>query len=247
MEIRTSRFELRTEDGSMPVFRAEPQEGGRWPAVVVLMEAFGLNRHIESVAERLAREGYVTAAPDLYYREETRSAGYDQLDRALALMGTLDDEKVVRDLEALVSSLAGDPKVDGDRIGVTGFCMGGRIAFLVACRDSRIRAAVPFYGGGITASRSGTGKAPLDYAPELRSPMLLFFGGRDPFIPLDEVERIRARLSELGKDAEVVVYPDAPHGFFCDDRNTYRPDAAADAWRRMLEFFAKHLGARPGG
>jgi carboxymethylenebutenolidase len=124
--------------------------------------------------------------------------------------------------------------------------MGGRVTFLAACNNSAIKAAVPFYGGGIAAvmqSSDRTPIPPLDYAEKLQAPMLLFFGEKDAFIPLDQVHKIKSRLAELGKDAETVVYPGADHGFFCDERPSFNAEAAQDAWRRLLTFFAKHLRA----
>ena len=125
------------------------------------------------------------------------------------------------------------PEVDRDRIGVTGFCMGGRISFLTACKNADIKAAAPFYGGGIGGL--------LDQAPKITCPMLLFFGDQDPFIPNEEVDKIKTTLANLKKQAEVVVYPGAPHGFFCNERDSYRPDAAKNAWERLKTFLAKHL------
>ena len=245
MQIDAQRVSVPVHDGRMPAYLVRPVEDGAFPAVVVVMEAFGLNRHIESVAERLAREGYVTLAPDLYHRISPNTVvGYDNLPEAIRLLTTLADEDVVRDMGAAIAFLQGEPTVRADRIGVTGFCMGGRITFLVACRNPAVKAAVPFYGGGIASVMQPgekTPKAPLDYAADLQAPMLLFFGENDPFIPLEDVKKIESRLRELGKQAEVVVYPGAPHGFFCDERDSYRPEAAKDAWERMLRFFAAHL------
>ena len=129
--------------------------------------------------------------------------------------------------------LQGQDFVRGDRIGVTGFCMGGRISFLTACNNSQVKASAPFYGGGIGGL--------LDQASKIACPMLLFFGDQDPFIPNEEVANIKATLARLKKTAEVVVYPGAPHGFFCNERDSYRPDAAKDAWERLKTFLAKQL------
>ncbi len=245
METAGTMVKIPVNGESMPAYLVEPRGAGPYPAVIVVMEAFGLNQHIKNVAERLAREGYVTLAPDLYHRVSPNTVvGYDNLPEAIRLLTSLRDEDIVRDMNAAVAFLQNMPNVKRDRIGVTGFCMGGRVAFFTACRNNAIRAAVPFYGGGIGSvmqPSDKTPKAPLDYADELQAPMLLFFGEADPFIPMDEVRRIESRLRELGKQAEVVVYPGAPHGFFCDERDSYRPDAAADAWKRTLEFFARHL------
>jgi carboxymethylenebutenolidase len=244
MEITSRMVEVSGEGGSMPAFLAQPSGAGKPAAVVVVQEAFGLNGHIKDVAARIAREGYFTLAPDLYYREANGVVGYDNLPEAIRLMTSLWDDKIVKDMDAAIAYLQQQPFVRADRIGVTGFCMGGRITFLTACLNPAVKAAVPFYGGGIgSVMQPGerTPKAPLEYAERLTAPMLLLFGENDPFIPLDEVERIKQRLAELGKEAETVVYPGAPHGFFCDERESYRADAAADAWRRLLRFLERHL------
>lgn len=226
----------------MPAVLARPTDDGSYPAVIVVHEAFGPNAHISDVAARLAGEGYVTLAPDLYYREQ-KGAGYDDLQEAIRLMMTLRDDTIVQDMAAAITYLQQQPFVRAERIGVMGFCMGGRIAFLTACLNPAVKAGVPFYGGGIASMTqpSTATRAPLDCAERLTAPLLLFFGENDAFIPRDEVDRIRERLAALGKDATIVVYPGAPHGFFCDQRDAYRPDAARDAWQRLLEFFACRL------
>jgi|ERR1700687_1378008 len=246
MEITSGMVQVPAPDGAMSAFQARPAGDGKFPAVIVVQEAFGLNAHIKDVAARIAREGYATLAPDLYYREKNSVVGYDNLQEAIRLMMGLSDDKIVKDMGAAISYIQQQPFVRADRIGVTGFCMGGRVSFLTACLNSAVKAAVPFYGGGIASVMQPgerTPKAPLEYADQLKAPMLLFFGEKDGFIPLAEVERIKARLAELKKDAEVVVYSGADHGFFCNERPSYHPQAAKDAWDRLLKFFAKHLKA----
>jgi carboxymethylenebutenolidase len=228
----------------MPVYVAAPVDPGPHPAIVVVMEAFGLNDHIKDVTSRLAGEGYVAVAPDLYYREPNRVAGYDNLPDAIRMMTSLWDSKTLSDIDAVVSFLQKQPNVKGDRIGMTGFCMGGRITFLTACNNLAIKAAVPFYGGGIATVMQPSDRtpiAPLEYADKLQAPMMLFFGGKDAFIPLEQVAKIRTRLADLGKDVETVVYQEADHGFFCDARASYNAVAAKDAWGRMSRFFSRHL------
>lgn len=233
METNTSMVKIQAADGQMAAFLARPSGAGRHPTVIVVMEAFGLNDHIKDVARRIAAEGYVALAPDVYYRQPDNVVGYDQLPEAIRLMSSLQDDKIVADMAAVVTYLQSQDFVRGDRIGVTGFCMGGRISFLTACKNADIKASAPFYGGGIGGL--------LDQAPKISCPMLLFFGDQDPFIPNDEVEKIKTTLADLKKNAEVVVYPGAPHGFFCNERDSYRPDNAQDAWQRLKTFFAKHL------
>lgn len=246
MEITSGMVQVPATDGSMSAFAARPTAAGKYPAVIVVQEAFGLNAHIKDVAARLAREGYATLAPDLYYREQGAVVGYDNLPEAIRLMMGLWDDKIVKDMDAAISYLQQQPAVRGDRIGVTGFCMGGRVTFLTACLNPTVKAAVPFYGGGIASVMQPgerTPKAPLEYTDKLAAPMLLFFGEDDAFIPLNQVDTIKHRLAALKKNAETVVYPGAPHGFFCEERDSYRADAAKDAWTRLLKFFGQHLKA----
>jgi carboxymethylenebutenolidase len=149
------------------------------------------------------------------------------------MMMALKDDDVVADVAAAVAELQRRPEVRADRIGITGFCMGGRVSYLVACAlPDEIKAAVPYYGGGI----------PVERTPTLQAPVLAFFGENDPYIPLDHVEKLRAEARRTGKNVEIVVYPKAPHGFFCEERDSYRADAAADAWKRTLAFLKTHLG-----
>ena len=246
MEVTSGMVHVQAEAGAMSSFVARPAAGGSYPGIIVVQEAFGLNQHIKDVAARLAGEGYVTLAPDLYYRESGAVVGYDNLPEAIRLMSGLSDDKVVKDMGAAISYLQQQPAVRADRIGVTGFCMGGRITFLTACVNPAVKAAVPFYGGGIGSvmqANERTPKAPLEYADTLTALLLLFFGENDPFIPLDEVEKIKGRLAALHKTAETIVYPGAPHGFFCNERDSYRADASKDAWERLLKFFGQHLKA----
>lgn len=235
MDVTSSMVSIDAAAGKMASFLARPQSKEKLPAVVVVMEAFGLNDHIKDVAKRIAAEGYVALAPDMYYRQKDAVFGYDNLPGAIGAMTSLTDDNIVADMRAALGYLHGSDFVRADRIGMTGFCMGGRITFLSACRLDGIAAAAPFYGGGIGGH--------LDQAQSIKAPLLLFFGDQDPFIPNDEVDRIRTRLAELKKVAEVKLYAGAPHGFFCNERDSYRPEAAQDAWRRLKDFFATHLKA----
>ena len=229
-----ARIEVPTAAGAMPAFIARPSGEAPAAAVLVIMEAFGLNAHIEDVARRIAAEGYVALAPDLYWRGGTgRAVRYDQLPEAIALMQSLRDDEVVADVGGAIAYLERQPFVRADRVGITGFCMGGRVTFLAACElPDKIKAAAPFYGGGI----------PIEKTAKLRAPVLAFFGEDDPFIPLDAVEALKAELARHKKQAEVVVYPEAPHGFFCNERDSYRAEAARDAWERTKAFLAANLG-----
>ena len=230
MDVHTEMIETA---GGMPAYLARPKDGGRGPAILVIQEAFGLNDHIKDVTRRVAAEGYTALAPDMFWRGgKGRAVKYDDLPAAIGMMQQLKDDEVVADLRGAIAWLEKQPFVRADRIGITGFCMGGRISYLAACEiPDKIRAAVPFYGGGI----------PVDKTAKLRSPVLAFFGEKDAFIPLDSVETLKAEAKKHGKQVEVVVYPGADHGFFCNERASYQAAAAKDAWERLKKFFAAHL------
>ena len=236
MEIRTSQVQVKTPDGVMPAYLAEPTAPGRHPAVIVVMEAFGLNHNIEEISRRIAGEGYVALAPDVYYRWPDNKARYDELPKAIGLMQKLDDKKIVADVGAALDFLAARPNVNAAKTGITGFCMGGRISFLVAEElPDRIAASAPFYGGGIAGL--------LGKADRIKAPLQLFFGDRDAFSPQDQVKAIDAKLRELKKSYKLENYAGADHGFFCNERASYNEKAASDAWTKLRAFFKQHLAA----
>jgi len=239
MNVRGEMVQIGASDGAMSAYVSRPEGSGPFPGVLVIIEAFGLNQHIKGVADRIAREGYVALAPDLYYRSPDGVAAYDDLPKALQLMGALSDAKIVADVGAALAWLKDQPGVRKERVGITGFCMGGRTSFLAACHLP-VQAAAPFYGGGIGRSfqtSERTPHPPIDDAAGIQCPMVLFYGDKDAFIPLDEVELVKSRLQQLGKQAEVVLYPGADHGFFCEERPSYHAPAAQDSWKRLLKLF----------
>jgi len=247
MEIRTESLTLRTADGEMPVHLAAPVAGGPYAAVIVIMEAFGLNGHIKAVAERIAREGYVTVAPDLYHRFGSPIVAYDDIPKAIDYLKRLDDARVTAEVHACVGALTARKDVRADRIGITGFCMGGRVAFLAAAQlPDDVKAAVSFYGGGIAADQP---TAPINQADRIKAPVLALWGETDGMIPLDQVRRVGETMKRLGKTFEDKVYPGAGHGFFCDERASYHAASAQDAWTRLMAWFARYLGraAAPPG
>jgi carboxymethylenebutenolidase len=226
----------------MDAFVALPGASERASAVIVAQEAFGVNDHIRGICRRLAGEGYVAIAPELYHR---RGRGlvfrYDDYESVRPLILDLTNEGIESDLRTALGYVRSLPSVAGGRVGAVGFCMGGFVAFLAACRAG-VAAAACFYGGGIVRQRPGARMRPLlPEAERIDCPILCVFGAEDASIPLEEVETLRRRLDELGKRAEVVAYPGAGHGFFCDERPSYSPEAAADAWRRTLEMLAEAL------
>jgi carboxymethylenebutenolidase len=236
MEIEQTEVIIPTPDGKMPAILYTPVEDQRQPAIMVLMEAFGLTQHIREVAARIAKEGYVVIAPDLYYRElPNNKFGYNELESARAMMWRLDFGKPMEeDIEAALTYLKSRPDVYPDKVGLTGFCLGGGLTFFAACKlSNKIAAAAPFYGMVLDEW--------IDAVKNIEVPVYLFFGGADPFIPLERIQQIDSRFKELKKDYQLKIYPDADHGFFCHERSSYNSLAAEDAWGELISFFRKHL------
>jgi carboxymethylenebutenolidase len=245
MEITTERVRVPLPGGgTMGGYLARPKDGGPRPAVLVFMEIFGINPHIRDVTERVAREGYVALAPDFFHRSGPGvEYGYDEAGFAggMKLLGALRADEMIGDVQAALAFLRARKDVRGDRIGAMGFCIGGHMTYLVAC-ETDVRAAASFYGGGIAAPQGPGGQpSTLGRTAKIKGKLLCLFGEKDGFIPLDQVDAIRAALEAAKVRHEVVVYPGADHGFFCDQRATYQEQAAKDAWERVKKLFREEL------
>jgi carboxymethylenebutenolidase len=245
MEITTERISIPLAGGgTMGGYLARPPGAEARPAVLVFMEIFGVNSHIREVVERVGREGYVALAPDYFHRTGPGvEYGYDDAGfaKGMKLLGALRADEMIADAKAALAWLRTRKDVRGDRIGAMGFCIGGHMTYLVAC-ETDVRAAASFYGGGIAAP-SGPGGAPstLGRSGKIRGRILCLFGAKDAFIPQTQVDAIRAELAKQKRKHEVVVYPGADHGFFCDQRASYQKAAAEDAWKRVKQLFAEEL------
>ncbi len=230
--------EIETPGGPMPIFEAEP-DGEPRGAVVVVQEAFGVTSHIETIARRLAREGYHAVAPALFHRQGSPVLSYEDFAAVMPVMGELTEGGIREDLEATLGHLEGAGFGPG-RTGIVGFCMGGSVT-LYAATLRPLGAAVTFYGGGVTQGRFGFPPL-LELAPGLQTPWLGLYGDLDQSIPPDAVEQLRQAAASSAVETEVVRYADADHGFNCDDRPAaFNPSAAAQAWARTLEWFGRHL------
>ncbi len=229
--IRESLVQYPSDKVTMRAYVAALQTKERRPAIIVIQEWWGLTDHIKDVAHRYAAEGYVAIAPDLYSR-----LGYaltTDPGEAGKLMGTLQQEDGLKDLNATVAYLQSIPEVDATKIGVTGFCMGGSYALMLACVNRAIMASAPFYGPVPNPD------APLQ---QLSAPVLYFYGEDDGWITKSDVQRLAVGLKKYHKSGEIMTYPGAPHAFFRDtDTTVYRPEAAKDAWVRATAFFNQHL------
>ena len=231
-----------TADGPMEIYESAPDQGTSRAkgGVIVVQEAFGVNEHIESVADRLAERGYHAVAPHFFHRAGGGTVPYGNFEKVMEKYQGLDDNAILTDVDAARDLLHAAGWADSS-IGIVGFCFGGRVSFLVAARRA-IGAAVGYYGGGIVSGRFPQFPALVDEAKTLQTPWLGFFGDEDQSIPVDDVEQCRVAVQGAPVDADVVRYADAGHGFNRDvSPDDYRPGAAADAWRRMIAFFEKHL------
>jgi carboxymethylenebutenolidase len=237
--VQTHTITLDTADGPMACYDARP-DGEASAAVIVIQEAFGVNDHIEDVTRRAASAGYHAVAPHLFHRAGGGTAPYDDFRKVMPLFAGLDDPALLVDLDATIAHLSAAGWV-ADKVGVVGFCMGGRVAFLAAV-SRELGAAVSFYGGGIVTARFPQFPPLIDEAAGLQTPWLGLFGDLDESIPVDDVKRIEAEVARAGVDTDVVRYADAGHGFHCSSRpDHFNASAAADGWQRTLAWFGKHL------
>ncbi len=219
--------EFSNNGGTTSAYLAIPAKGNG-PGVVVIQEWWGLVEHIRKVCDRFAAEGYVALAPDLYHGKTARSP-----DEAGKLMMAIRIDRAEKDLRAGIQYLLNHDATTGDSVGTIGFCMGGALSLYAATKNAQVGACVVFYGGHPNVKP--------DLA-NLQAPMLGIYAERDGFVTPDSVEELESKLKQLGKSVEVHIYPNVDHAFFNDDRpEVYNQNAAQDAWKRVIQFFARHL------
>ncbi|HEY2387784.1 MAG TPA: dienelactone hydrolase family protein [Candidatus Binatia bacterium] len=244
MQTTSERISIPVGGATMGAYLARPAEGGSHPAVLVFQEIFGVNQHIRSVADRVAAEGYIALAPELFHRTAPGlDVGYDAegMQHGIACMNKAKASEVIADVSAALGTLQKRPDVKGRGIGAMGFCFGGHVTYLAAC-ELPIAAAASFYGGGIAVGTPGNDGPPtIERTAKIKGRVLCLFGDQDGYIPPDQVEKIRAELTRHHIRHEIVVYPGVGHGFFCDARADYSKPAADDAWRRVRDLFREEL------
>jgi carboxymethylenebutenolidase len=223
-------------------YLAEPIAQGTFPTVIVIQEIFGVNIHIREVTERLANEGYVAIAPAIFQRLAPGfEAGYTPEDIQIGRKykeQTKADE-ILSDIQATITYLKTLPNVNGDAIASIGFCFGGHVVYLAGTLPE-IKAIASFYGGGIVNSSPGGGAPTITRTPDIKGTVYAFFGTQDAGIPQEQTEQIEAELKKYQIPYQVFRYP-AEHGFFCNHRGSYNPEAAADAWSKVKELFHNQL------
>ncbi|MGE5466713.1 MAG: dienelactone hydrolase family protein [Ignavibacteria bacterium] len=236
--LTAGEISVPTSDGAMPAYRAQPAGVEHPPVVLVVHEIFGVHEYIKDICRRLAKAGYLAIAPELYARYGDPSKLANVQD-ALALAAKANDAQVTADLDACVA-WAKSSGGDVDRLGITGFCRGGRTAWLYAVHQPKLKAAVAWYGPLEGAPTASMPRWPLDVADALKAPVLGLYGAQDQGIPQSDVEEMRKAIAKAGGKSQIHVYPDAGHAFHADYRPSYRKEAAEDGWKRMLDWFKSH-------
>lgn len=225
-------------DGEIPAYRAQPSKGTNFPIVLVIQEIFGVHEHIQDVTRRFAKLGYLAIAPELFVRQGD-VLKLSSIEEIRSIVAKVPDAQVLSDLDATVNWAVKSSKGNANKLGITGFCWGGRITWLYAANNPKVKAGVAWYGRLVGDKTEITPQHPLDIASKLTVPVLGLYGGKDTGIPLDTVEQMRTQLSNT--KSKIIVYPNAPHAFFADYRPSYREKEAKDGWSQLQKWF-KHSG-----
>lgn len=237
--LTAGQVQIPVADGEIPAYRAMPSRGSNFPIVLVVQEIFGVHEHIKDVCRRFAKAGYLAIAPELYSRQGDVSKIENVNDIISQVVSKVPDKQVFSDLDA-TAAWASANRGNKQRIGITGFCWGGRIVWMYAAMNANVKAGAAFYGRLEGDKNAMTPQNPLDYAGGLKAPVIGFYGGKDTGIPLSSVEKMRTALKVVGSPSQIVVYPNAEHGFHADYRPSYNKEAAQDAWTKLLAWFKEH-------
>ena len=227
------------EDGEIPAYRAMPATGKNFPVVLVVQEIFGVHEHLQDICRRFAKLGYLAIAPEMFARLGDVSQ-LSNIQEIRKVVSKVPDAQVMSDLDATVAWAASSAKGNINKLGITGFCWGGRIVWLYAAHNPKVKAGVAWYGRLVGENTPLTPKHPVDIAAQLKVPILGLYGGNDDGIPVDTVEQMRKALKAGGNTSEIVLYPDTPHAFFADYRPSYRIEQAEDGWKRLQAWFKQH-------
>jgi carboxymethylenebutenolidase len=238
--LEAGEVQIPVAGGSLPAYRAMPNAGGPFPFILVNAEIFGVHEHIKDICRRLGKLGYMAIAPDVFARLGDIGKAPDVQTASREFVAKTPDAQEMSDLDAAVAWAKGTGKADINRLGVTGFCRGGRTVWLYAAHNPNVKAAVAWYGPLAFPVSEIKPKNAIDVVADLKAPVLGLYGGADPGIPVEQIEKLKAALAAAKKPSEIVIYPDTPHAFNADYRPSYRPEAAKDGWNRMLAWFKKY-------
>jgi carboxymethylenebutenolidase len=237
--LTTGDIKIKVGDGEMPGYFARPAGVNNPPVVLVAMEIFGLHEYIKDVTRRLAKLGAFAVAPDYYFRKGVDLTKVTEIPQLLPIVNAKPDAELLSDLDSTVA-WAKSQGGDTARLGIIGFCRGGRTVWEYAAHSSTLKAGAAFYGPPVDPPNPAWPKSPTQLAPEMKAPVIGLYGEADTGIPVATVEALKAALAENKKTAEFKVYPEAPHGFHADYRGSYRKDAADDAWKQAEAWFKKY-------
>jgi carboxymethylenebutenolidase len=237
--LTAGEVKIPVEGGTIPGYRAMPEKGGPFPVILVVQEVFGVHEHIKDICRRLAKVGYFAVAPALYAREGD-VVGMSDIKQIMQVVAKVPERQVASDLDATVAWAKSTGKADTSKLGIVGFCWGGRQVWLYAAHNPELKAGVSWYGVLQRPKNDMTPDNPIDLLKRINAPILGLYGGADPGIPIAQIDAMRSALKAAGKPSEIVVYPDTPHGFNADYRPSYRPQQAKDGWKRMLAWFKQH-------
>ena len=234
--LKAGEVTITVNGQKLPVYRAQPEGKTNLPVVLVVSEIFGVHEHIADVARRFAKQGYLALAPELFVRQGDPRAYNSIAELQKEIIAKVPDQQVMGDLDACVAWA----KQNGgniDKLGITGFCWGGRITWLYSAHNPKVKAGVAWYGRLVGDKTPNTPMHPVDVASSLKTPILGLYGGKDAGIPLDTVEKMKAGLAEGESKSEFVVFPNSGHAFHADYRPSYVEADAKEGWSRCLAWF----------
>ncbi|HEY1151501.1 MAG TPA: dienelactone hydrolase family protein [Pseudoduganella sp.] len=238
-DLTASTIQITVNGQIVPVYRAQPEGKTNLPVILVVSEIFGVHEHIADVARRFARQGYLALAPDLFVRHGDATKEQNINDLIKNIVSKTPDAEVMADLDATVAWA----KANGgnvDKLGITGFCWGGRITWLYAAHNPQVKAGVAWYGRLVGEANSITPRHPIDIAPTLKTPVLGLYGAKDQGIPLESVDKMKAALVQGKSQSTFVIFPNSGHAFHADYRPSYNEADAKDGWNRALAWFKSY-------
>ena len=238
--LDAAEVKIPVRDGEMPGYRAKPAKGKGFAVVLVVQEIFGVHEHIRDLCRRLAKRGYLAVAPELYARQGNVATTTDIQEIIKNVVSKVPDAQVLADLDDAARWAASSQGGNAAKLGITGFCWGGRISWLYSAHNPDVKAAAAWYGRLVGPTDELHPRNPIDIAPSLKTPVLGLYGGQDQGITQDSIGQMRAALKAAGNPSEIIVYPDAGHAFNADYRPSYSQGPAEDGWKRMLEWFKRY-------
>jgi carboxymethylenebutenolidase len=237
--LSVGNAQVKVSGGEMPVYYAKPLGSGSAPIILVAMEVFGLHEYIRDVVRRLGKLGAFAVAPDYYFRSGVDLTALTDVNKIMPVVNAKPDAELMADLDA-TAAWAKSQGGDTSRLGIIGFCRGGRTVWEYAAHSDQLKAGVAFYGSLVDPQNPAWPKSPIQLAPEMKAPVLGLYGEADQGIPVAQVEQMKAALAAAGKTADFKIFPGAPHGFHADYRPSYRADAAEKGWADMQAWFKKY-------